>query len=351
MTSSHLENETIVLSRGYVEDENCKELIVHISRTANVILPAQLLIPKNLQTILCVAGWCFMLLGSSYRLVVYKHIFNELKKKSLSPINVLIIFSCLIQHVGILSSLIYETLVVYNGENLQSFTGYEFCLVARFMFGLELIYSFISSLGIAVYRILLIKQDIWVKYKIGETNLMLLILLSGLILAVCAVVMLINADGLSLFSKKCVMVPGSDFLGIIGDYQQSLGRIPSYFYYMQIRRCIAVTLMSMTLVEIIVYILFFHHLYRNDNSDTLIKALGPNVIKARNKTNALTFFSQFCSFVFQISVMVLMLFASFTTENKEEAYLLATFLKKLTFGIIAVIEVLTSRKNLKATPF
>ena len=103
--------------------------------------------------------------------------------------------------------------------------------------------------------------------------------------------------------------------------------------------------------ELTIYIFFFRHLYIHDNSDTLLSALGATVIKTRNKRNALTFFAQFCSFVFEISFMLLMLLASIATPNKSHAYLLAIFWKKIAFAVVAVLEVRTSRKNLKATLF
>ena len=104
----------------------------------------------------------------------------------------------------------------------------------------------------------------------------------------------------------------------------------------------------MTIAELTIYICFFRHIYKNDNSKSLLKALGPKIIKSRNKKNALTFFSQFCSFIFQVSFMLLMLLASFNTPNKSHAYILATILKKVAFAAMTVIEVVTSRRNLNA---
>ena len=343
------ENETIFLTEGIDKEKHSNEFSFHITRASSVITPAQLRIPKHQQTILCLAGWICMVVGSFYRYIVYRHLFNEYKKKKLSPINILIIFSIVISHLGILISVIYDTLVVYYGENLRIITGYEFCFVVRFMFGFEMFYSFVSTLGIALYRILLIKQNNWVKYGIGEENLLHIILLIGLISTLGVGIALLTADSLDIVGKKCIIIPGSDLLEIIGQYQQSLGYFPFYLNVNRLRRYIVLTLVFMALAELSIYICFFRHVHKNDNSESLLRALGSKVIKARNKTNALTFFSQFCSFIFQLAFILLMLFASLNLPSKSHAYVLATFLRKMSFAVMAIIEVKTSRKNLKAT--
>ena len=346
-----LENKKIVLGDGFQEDPSLLDSSIQIYSSNSMIVPAQLLFSKDLQIFLCTSGWCFMAIGLYYRLVVFKHLFKEYRKKELSPINVMIICSCMIQTVGVLFSQLYESLVVYNDGNLKDATGQDFCFIARLTIGFEILYSIIGGLGIALYRILLIKHNILVKYKIGETNLLYLILFSGLILVFGFVIAIIRADELSVIGSNCVLIPGTEFLEIIGEYQQSLGKLQTYSYLNQLRSYIAIALVSSTLLELAIYIHFFQLLYKNDNKDSLLIALGSKTIKARNKTNALTFFSQFCSFLFEISFILLMIFASLATSQKSHAYLLAIFLKKLSFAMMAVIEVLTSRNNLKATLF
>ena len=351
MMSYRLENVTIPIKQRFVNHTISHDSIVDITAASNVLTPAQLLIPSYFQSILCLAGWCSMSIGSYYRSIVYKHLSEEYKKKNLSPINILIIFSCLTNHLGVLMPLIYETLVVYYGENLGNITGNNFCSVVRLMFGFDVFYSFIGGLGIAIYRILLIKKNQWVKYGIGEDNLMLLILLGGLSLALGFCIVIRVTDSLNIVSKNCIMVPGYEFWEIIGQYQQSLGDFPSYLFINKFRIYFGLTLVLMTIAELTIYICFFRHIYKNDNSKSLLKALGPKVIKSRNKKNALTFFSQFCSFIFQVSFMLLMLLASFNTPNKSHAYILATILKKVAFAAMTVIEVVTSRRNLNSIKF
>ena len=345
-----LKNQTFFLGQVNEAKINFVDPTIYVTNTENVILPVLLLHSKDIQILLCVVGWCLMVIGSYFRLVVYKHLFDEYRKKKLTPINVLILFSCLIQQLGVLSYQIYETLVVLNGENLENLVYYGFCHVIRYIFGYEMLYSIVGGFGIALYRLLLIKQNELVKYKIGENNLLYIILSSGLLLVLGLLVMLIGADNFDL-SKNCIIVPGVNFLNVLGAYQQSSGVFPSYYYQNQIRPYFIVVMLSLTLAEIFIYLIFFWHFYKHDNSESLRKLLEPKIIKQRNKRNALTFFSQFCTFIFEISFIILMLLASFATQNPKEKYLLATFLKKLTFASIAMIEVFTSRRGFKIKLF
>ena len=145
---------------------------------------------------------------------------------------------------------------MFNGDNLQHLVGYGFCHVIRFIFGYEMLYSIVGGFGIALYRILLIKKDNLVKYTIGENNLLVIILSSGLILVFILVMMFACADAYDL-SKNCIIVPGSNFLDILGAYQQSLRIFPSYYYQNQIRPYIILVMAFLTLAEIIIYLCFF----------------------------------------------------------------------------------------------
>ena len=144
----NLKNQTFSLGQVNKANINFIYQTIFVSDTENVIMPVLLLYSKDIQILLCVAGWCLLVVGSYFRILVYKHVFKEYRNKRLSPINVLILASCLIQHLGVLSYQIYETLVVVNGDNLQHLVGYGFCHVIRFIFGYEMLYSITRAITI-----------------------------------------------------------------------------------------------------------------------------------------------------------------------------------------------------------
>ena len=344
-------NKTVYLSYVNGEDIDLFDPSIDLEDIQQVIEPVLWNLPNYLQILISVTGWCLILIGSYFRLIVYKHLFKEYNAKQLTSINVLTIVYCFIQHSAVLSYQIYETLVVSYSGNLQNFAGYWFCNGVRFVFGYEMVYSIVGGFGMALYRILLIKYDQFIKYKIGENSLLWAILLSGLLFVLFVIIMFIVADDMGFMSENCIMSPGSEVLDILGNYQRSSGFLPTYFYWKQFRSFLILAMSSITLSEIAIYISFFYHLYKHDNSPSIRSLLEPKVIKSRNKKNALTFFSQFCTFVFEISFLMLMVFAALVSHNSKEKFVIAILLKKIAFASISTVEVLTSRKNLKVKLF
>ena len=344
-------NKTVYLSYVNGEDIDLFDPSIDLEDIEQVIEPVLWNLPNYLQILISVTGWCLIVIGSYFRLIVYKHLFKEYNAKQLTSINVLTIVYCFIQHSAVLSYQIYETLVVSYSGNLQNFAGYWFCNGVRFVFGYEMVYSIVGGFGMALYRILLIKYDQFIKYKIGENSLLWAILLSGLLFVLFVIIMFIVADDMGFMSENCIMSPGSEVLDILGNYQRSSGFLPTYFYWKQFRFFLILAMSSITLSEIAIYISFFYHLYKHDNSPSIRSLLEPKVIKSRNKKNALTFFSQFCTFVFEISFLMLMIFAALVSHNSKEKFVIAILLKKIAFASISTVEVLTSRKNLKVKLF
>ena len=96
--------------------------------------------------------------------------------------------------------------------------------------------------------------------------------------------------------------------------------------------------MIITIAEISIYVSFFHYMYKHDNNERLARLLEPANIKKRNRQNALTFFGQFCAFVFEFIGGILILMATYGYNGYGAVYVL----KHASFTAISVIEVLTS---------
>ena len=117
-----------------------------------------------------------------------------------------------------------------------------------------------------------------------------------------------------------------------------------------VRTTIFAILLILTSAEITIYIAFFHHIYKHDNNERLRLLLGPNTIKHRNRKNALTFFSQFCSFVLEVSFVTACILTLWIGSSKNLGYFLCTQLSKITLTGTAIIEVLAS-SNLRRKVF
>ena len=129
---------------------------------------------------------------------------------------------------------------------------------------------------------------------------------------------------------------------MLDEYEQGKGGSPIYEYFIYPRIAIGGIMLFMTISEIIIYIIFFRFIYLHDNTERLRALLEPNVIRKRNKTNAITFFGQFCSFLFEVSIWILFTFAMLV--GNVSVVLLAVFsiLRTISFTCMTIIEVMTS---------
>ena len=170
-----------------------------------------------------------------------------------------------------------------------------------------------------------------------------LILYGGILLAILFTMLLKSHDYDKLFDDVCMFVPKLHILQILDNYQQSRGNLSIMEYYIQVHVGTGIVMALMTISEIIIYVIFFHHMYKHDNNDRLSRLLEPKVINDRNRKNAITFFGQFCSFVLEFTGL-LFLVAAFTFKigNKQNTIPVAFAFQTFSFALMSVVDVLTS---------
>ena len=343
--SHYLENESIAMGFADGQTQNNYDVFIHILEADLVTRPG-LRLQKELQTELQLVGcgicWLLLLIGSYFRYILYMYLIEKYKIKESKPIDVLILVVSITQHVRVVVLTLRVTMIVSTGTLLEYIPGPWFCTFSRLVFQFEHSYSCIGSLVISIYRILYIKQDQWVKYSIGQKNLLCVILFGGVALS-ASVVLLLNtilANISQVFGDAwlCMVVPDIESLQILDAYEKSRGNASIYSYWSDVRTILGFILMSVTIAEITIYFIFFHHIYRHDNNQRLARLLEPNVIKLRNRMNAITFFGQFCSFVFEFTLGIIIICAI----KGYAPFWIVFSLKGIIFSSMAMVEVLTS---------
>ena len=332
-----LTNQTIGLGFNREETDNSQDFFVHIFEADDVTKPVFLRLQKLIQWAFCVIAWLIILVGSYFKYILYKYLFEQYKLKELSPINILIISASAVQHVSIVLFVLGITLVVIGDASLE-YIGQWFCVPTKLFIAFDIYYSYIAGLGLSIYRILYIKHDCWVKYKIGERNLLYVILLGGLFLAAFAVLVVNTHDYEEVARETCMTFPRRLMLQLLDAYEQSRGNASIYAWFANVRIALATVCFSMTITEITIYFVFFYHLYKHDNNERLGRLLEPKVIKLRNKNNAITFFGQFCSFVFEVSFGI----ATICAQLGKAPWFVMILLRVGCFTTMSVVEVLTS---------
>ena len=129
---------------------------------------------------------------------------------------------------------------------------------------------------------------------------------------------------------------------VLDEYEQSLGNSSIVSYWATTKMVINVTMMCMVVAEITIYIIFFHHMYKNDNSRGLRRLLNPSVIRSRNRRNAITFFGQFCSFLIKFSFTLIYVFSGVIGTRTKGLIYARFFIRMASFPIISIVNVLTS---------
>ena len=85
---------------------NLSDTEILIQSMEDVVSPAILLPPKYLQILICIVGWIMTCIGSYFRLIIYKYIYNQYKLKEVTPINVLTFCSCFVTQVTVIFNVI-----------------------------------------------------------------------------------------------------------------------------------------------------------------------------------------------------------------------------------------------------
>ena len=297
--------------------------------------------------LVCGVGWSLATIGSFFRYILYSHIYEKYKTRQLTPIDKLIFISASIQHITNLGRMIFFTIMISQGVNSGPWEsemddiGQALCYLTKFSITFELHYSCVGSLGISIFRILYIKHDDLVKYIVGEQTLLLLILVGGMLLSFFMTLITFDNDYEKLLMENGQIPANQDILMTLHEYKTSGGHSSPYFRYIYPRVINGIVMVVMSIAEMCIYIAFFHFVYRHDNSEWLGKILAKKSIQKRNKTNAITFFGQFCSFIFELSYWVLFLLANLL-GGKGFLWASASFLRFISFGVMAAMDVLIS---------
>ena len=140
----------------------------------------------------------------------------------------------------------------------------------------------------------------------------------------------------------CHLVFRNQILLVLDEYEQTLGRLSILSYWHSMQLLDSYGRISTKVAELIIYIIFFHHIFKNDNSPGLQRLLEPNIIKLRNRTNAISFLGQFCSFVFELSWTVVYIVTTFLASRTAGLLIFRFAIRMVTATCMPVIEVITS---------
>ena len=286
-----IENKLIALSLRSIQTFSSFDFSIHVMDAEDLLMPAVIKRYRHQQWLTIGVSWMSLLIGSYFRLIMYQYVIEQYKKKELTPVNKLTFIVALVQHADQVVGTLSTSLMILNRDSLDHvFSGLWYCYSATILTQFAIGYTCIGSLGVSIYRILLIKQNYWLKYVVGEKLMTNVLLFAGIILNVILQIVFNSHDFTKLRHQTCMMVHKRSIYEILDEYEQSRGNYSPLSYYMDVIIFCLATLILATISEIIIYVIFFDDMYKHNNSDRLRSLIGPSVIRYRNRSNAISFF-------------------------------------------------------------
>ena len=310
-------------------------------------------LPFSSRLILCVFMSMSLLVGSFFKGIMYSYVFTTNKNNRgwmHRPINVLTVTSAIIHHVSHISCGICYVVILLTDTPLGDVLGNHYCEIMDIIGIYGLTYLNVGSLGIAVYRILYVRHERWVKYVVGERLLLTIVLV--LSLTSTGIIAFLFKIGRSNHRSHMNLCSGLSFTAsqILIEYDLSQGMDMLVTPLFQ-STAIGLAIILQT-IEFSIYIWFFWNKYKNDNGN-IRKLLSEDVTRKRNLKNVSTFLGQFYGFMGEYAFLVaIIILTSFTKEQKELIRALAVMIKFMDFGLLSAVEVLrsqTHRSSLRST--
>ena len=312
-------------------------------------------LPREAKVFVSLSLGLTLVIGTYYKICLYKGVFKTNKENRgwmHRPINVLIFVAALIHHLTHLVICIYFILALTIETPLQNIFGPFYCFMMMLVGTFAIAYQAVGSFGIGLYRIMYILFNSMVKYRIGETRLLLLILGGSIgVSSTITFLHMIESSSRRVAINMCTRMSPAETQVVI-DYQQAYQEARGEHLMVSTifqKISIAATLI-IQVSELSIYIFFSIWRYKQANGN-IARLLGPVITRKRNTNNVITFSGQFYGFVVEAIVVGALMLLNHV-EHAEQLNLSASFshtlmsigivIYFLNFGVLSAVEVLMS---------
>ena len=285
------------------------------------------------------------LVGSYYKSAIYQYMYQKMKDNGPTPIDLLILVNTITQHLMCLILVATYTIGLTLDITLSDYLGQAWCNVPWYAGIYGAGYRTFGSLGIAVYRLLLIKRQCWVT-SFGKKKMVFIILSHCIFISAGLSIGVGTGNGPA--SRKqvtwnwCVGY-NEVFREIEHEYSLITGTVTSEPEHLA-KMCILGALVG-TVAELACYLVFFNHLYSHDKGLFSRKVLKENEFKRRRQRNCMTFSGQFYGFMVECITYIVVIHT--LKKDSDISYRLTiSICFWVEFGIVSFIEVMTS-ENLR----
>ena len=203
-------------------------------------------------------------------------------------------------------------------------------------------YRNFGSLGLAVFRLLLIKRNDLIKDNIIQIKILSSTFAISLILSILSAIGFGMGNGPA--SRKQVTWnfctgKSENFREVEHNYSLLTGEVEQVSEFIP-EMTVMVSLLAVA-AELVCYVMFFQHLSRHDKAMLRKKVLEIGKVKRRRRRNAITFLGQFYGFIVEVMLYLGLIYT--LNKNSHIEYRLGMVLFGwIEFGICSVVEVMTS---------
>ena len=209
----------------------------------------------------------------------------------------------------------------------------------------NLLSSYRKFRNLCIQNDVYIKQNSLVKYRIGEKNLLWIILIFSLSVNSLITFLHMTEESSLRIAKNTCSHKSPEAAQILIDYQISSGGLTMPTNTLQ--KVALIMIMSFQISEFIIYIHFFIWQHKHNNGNIAL-LMDPNDVRQRNTTNVITFIGQFYGFLVEGSfIAIFLLLTVISNLNISPTFnnfvrSLAVIAHFVNYGVLSAVEVLTS---------
>ena len=300
-------------------------------------------LPFHIKRLLAAVMLVSLVIGSYYKAIMYSYVCTTNRKNRdwmHRPINILIVTSAAIHHLTHLWAGIVLGMILIIDISMADAVSDRFCQLTYIVGVYGLMYLSVGSFGISLYRVMYIKCEHWIKHVIGEKRLLgIILVLSLLFCGMMVCLEYLETHNERVFLNVCYGSSSSD-IQIMIDYELSRGA--QLLTTTVIRKVTIILLICLQVIELGIYVWFFHNRYKNDNGK-IKDLLTQENIKDRNIQNVTTFVGQFYGFIVEYVFLIICLVWTYLKNDDSDhwkAYF--TVMKFIDFGLLSAVEVYSS---------
>ena len=282
-----------------------------------------------------------LLVGSYFVTSIYHYMFSNYKDKNFTPIDILILATTITQHLTCF--LVIGLLVVGISFDItySDYVGEFACEVLWYSVMYCGTYKTFGSLGIAVYRVLLLKATYWIR-RFDQRRVAAVLLVSSVGITTALTIGLGTGNGPA--SRKRVLWnwckgKNKDVRQVLENYAL-IGETISEESELLAKMTVWGTLLG-TIAELCCYLVIFSHLYSHDKGLFGRKVLKETEFLRRRQKNCMSFMVQFYGFIVECFILI-GYGLGMNQDSDITIRVVITFSYWMEFGINAVVQVTLS---------